>query len=402
MTVAATLGYRTIRDLDQAELAGKRVLVRLDLNTPLDEAGAITDDSRIQQGVPTIQYLTERGAKVVIMAHMGRPKGQVVESLRLTPVQARLSELLNQDVKKATDCVGDAVREQVASLADGEVLLLENVRFHSGDTKNDADFSCELARNGDLFVQDAFGAAHRSHASTVGVANYLPAYAGLLMETELAALGAVVDTPESPVVAIIGGAKVSTKIAVLSHLLGKVDALLIGGGMVFTFLKAEGLEVGSSLVEDEKIGVARAFLDAAKSSKTKVMFPTDLVVADAFDNEANTQIVNIDAIPNGTMGLDIGPKSIHEFATIIKGARTVVWNGPMGVFEMPNFAKGTTAVAQAMADCDGNTIVGGGDSVAAVNQAGLADKMRHVSTGGGASLEFLEGKELPGISILKQ
>ncbi|MDA1352894.1 MAG: phosphoglycerate kinase [bacterium] len=395
------MGYRTIRDLNQSELAGKRVLLRLDLNTPLNEAGGISDDSRIQQGIPTLRYLVDRGAKVVIMAHMGRPSGKVVESLRLTPVQDRLSELLALNVKKANDCIGEQVRAMVAELADGEVLLLENVRFHKGDTKNDPDFARELARNGDLFVQDAFGAAHRAHASTVGVATYLPAYAGLLMEKELAALGAVVDAPEAPVVAIIGGAKVSTKIAVLSNLLGKVDALLIGGGMVFTFLKAEGLEVGNSLVEVDKIDVARSFLDEAKNSKTKVMFPKDLVVADAFDNDAKTQIVGIDAIPVGTMGLDIGPKSAHEFANVIKGARTVVWNGPMGVFELPTFAKGTNAIAEAMAACDGNTIVGGGDSVAAVNQAGLADQMRHVSTGGGASLEFLEGKELPGIAILR-
>jgi phosphoglycerate kinase len=384
---------RTVRDI---EVTGKRVLVRVDFNVPLAE-GKVTDDTRIRAALPTINYLLEHGAKVVLMSHLGRPKGKVVDELRLDPVADRLAELLGRPVRKLDDCVGSEVEAAIAKMQPGEVILLENVRFHPEDESNDPGFAKRLASLGDIFVNDAFGAAHRAHASTVGVAQHLPSVAGFLMEKELTFLGQALAAPERPFVAILGGAKISDKIGVIENLLTKVDGLLIGGGMANTFLKAQGYEVGQSLVEDESLNVAREILEKAGE---KLALPVDVVIADRFDAEADSKVVPVGQVPEDWRILDIGPGTVELFRRKLAGARTVVWNGPMGVFEFPRFAAGTEAIARILAESGATTIIGGGDSVAAVEQAGLADKMTHISTGGGASLEFLEGKELPGVAAL--
>jgi len=384
---------KTIRDI---EVEGKRVLVRVDFNVPLAE-GKVTDDTRIRAALPTIRYLLEHGAKVILMSHLGRPNGKVVDELRLDPVAERLAELLGRPVRKLDDCVGPEVEAVVAKMQPGDVILLENVRFHPGDEANDPSFAKRLASLADIFVNDAFGAAHRAHASTVGVAQYLPPVAGFLMEKELTFLGQALAAPEHPFVAILGGAKVSDKIGVIDNLLTRVDGLLIGGGMANTFLKAQGHEIGQSLVEDESLDVARKTLERAGE---RLALPVDVVVADRFDAEAASRVAPADQVPEDWRILDIGPETVELFKRKLAGARTVVWNGPMGVFEFPRFAAGTQAIARLLAESGATTIIGGGDSVAAVEQAGLADKMTHISTGGGASLEFLEGKELPGVAAL--
>lgn len=386
---------KTVRDVD---VRGKRVLVRVDFNVPQDEAGKVTDDTRIRAALPTIEYLRQNGARVILTSHLGRPKGQVVEKLRLDPVAERLSELLGQPVRKLDEAIGPVVREAVTAMRPGDILLLENLRFYPEEEANDPTFARQLASLADVFVNDAFGTAHRAHASTEGVAHNLPAVAGLLMAKEVDFLGRALQRPERPFVAILGGAKVSDKISVIESLLPKVDRLLIGGGMANTFLLAMGHEVGDSLVEQDKLDVARGLLARGGD---KIMLPVDVAIADAFSAEANLQIVAIDQVPAGWSILDIGPETVRRYGQALQGARTVVWNGPMGVFELEPFAAGTMAMAHAVADLPGaTTIVGGGDSVAAVEAAGVADRITHISTGGGASLEFLEGKVLPGVAVL--
>ncbi|MBY6275204.1 phosphoglycerate kinase [Symbiobacterium thermophilum] len=388
------MALMTVRDID---VKGKRVFVRVDFNVPLED-GRITDDTRIRAAVPTIRYLVEQGAVAVLASHLGRPKGQRNEKYSLAPCARRLSELLGREVVFAPDCIGEEVERLVAEQPPGSVVLLENVRFYAEEEKNDPEFAAKLARLGEIFVNDAFGTAHRAHASTRGVADHMPVrVAGFLMQKEVDIMGKALSDPDRPFVAIIGGAKVSDKIMVIENLLTKVDRLIIGGGMANTFLRARGFATGKSLVEEDRVDTARELL--AKGGD-KILLPTDLVVASEFKADAEQKVVPVDAIPEGWMALDIGPETARAFADVIRGAHTVVWNGPMGVFEMEPFARGTFAVAQAMADCEGVTIVGGGDSVAAVEAAGLADRMTHVSTGGGASLEFLEGKELPGVACL--
>ncbi|MFO7274388.1 MAG: phosphoglycerate kinase [Symbiobacteriaceae bacterium] len=388
------MALMTVRDID---VKGKRVFVRVDFNVPLED-GRITDDTRIRAAVPTIRYLVEQGAVVVLASHLGRPKGKRNEAYSLAPCARRLSELLGRPVVFAPDCIGEEVERLVAEQPPGSVVLLENVRFYPEEEKNDPEFAKKLARLGEIFVNDAFGTAHRAHASTRGVADYMPVrVAGFLMQKEVDTMGKALSDPDRPFVAVIGGAKVSDKILVIENLLTKVDRLIIGGGMANTFLRAKGYATGKSLVEEDRVDTARELL--AKGGD-KILLPTDLVVASEFRADAEQRVVPADAIPEGWMALDIGPESARAFAAVIREARTVVWNGPMGVFEMEPFARGTFAVAQAMAECEGVTIVGGGDSVAAVEAAGVADKMTHVSTGGGASLEFLEGKELPGVACL--
>jgi phosphoglycerate kinase len=384
---------KTVRDI---EVEGKRVLVRVDFNVPLAE-GRVTDDTRIRAALPTLDYLLEHGAKVILMSHLGRPKGRAVDDLRLDPVSDRLAELLGRPVVKLHDCVGPDVETTVARMQPGDVVLLENTRFHPEETSNDPVFARKLASLADVFVNDAFGAAHRAHASTVGVAKYLPSVAGLLMEKEITFLSQALTAPEHPFVAILGGAKISDKIGVIDNLLTKVDALLIGGGIANTFLKAQGYEMGQSLVEDDSLNVARKILERAGE---RLVLPVDVVVADQFDAEANSKVVPVDQVPQDWRVLDIGPETVELFKQKLAGAKTVIWNGPMGVFEFPQFAAGTEAIARILAESGATTIIGGGDSAAAVEQAGLADKMTHVSTGGGAALEFLEGKELPGVAAL--
>lgn len=391
------MNKKSIRDVD---LKGKRVFCRVDFNVPMKE-GKITDETRIRAALPTIQYLVEQGAKVILASHLGRPKGQVVEEMRLTPVAARLGELLGKDVKKADEAFGPAVQEMVAAMNEGDVLVLENVRFYAGEEKNDAELAKEFAALADIFVNDAFGAAHRAHASTAGIADYLPAVSGLLMEKELEVLGKALSNPERPFTAIIGGAKVKDKIGVIRHLLDKVDNLIIGGGLAYTFVKALGHEIGLSLCEDDKIELAKEFMQLAKEKGVNFYMPVDVVITEEFSETATTQIVNIDSIPSNWEGVDIGPKTREIYADVIKNSKLVVWNGPMGVFEMTPFAEGTKAVGQALADAEGTySVIGGGDSAAAVEKFGMADKMSHISTGGGASLEFMEGKELPGVVCL--
>jgi len=366
---------------------------------PLED-GRITDDTRIRAAVPTIQYLLDHGAAVVLMSHLGRPKDKIVDKLRLAPAAQRLSELLGRPVKTAPVTVGPEAEAAATALTHGEVLMLENTRFDAREETNDARMARELARLGDVYVNDAFGAAHRAHASTEGVAHFLPAVSGLLMQQELAALGGMLENPDPPFVAIIGGAKISDKVGVITNLLGKVDTLLIGGAMANTFLLAQGYKVGDSLVETEAVATAQEIL-AAGTSKAELLLPTDVVIADAMSAEANRKVVGIDQVPDGWRILDIGPQTVDAFGAKIRAARTVVWNGPMGYFEAAPFAEGTRAIAQALADCRGKTVIGGGDSVAAVEQMGLADKIGHISTGGGASLELLEGRALPGVAALK-
>lgn len=391
------MNKKSIRDVD---LKGKRVFCRVDFNVPMKE-GKITDETRIRAALPTIQYLVEQGAKVILASHLGRPKGQVVEEMRLTPVAARLGELLGKDVKKADEAFGPVAQEMVAAMNEGDVLVLENVRFYAGEEKNDAELAKEFAALADIFVNDAFGAAHRAHASTAGIADYLPAVSGLLMEKELEVLGKALSNPERPFTAIIGGAKVKDKIGVIRHLLDKVDNLIIGGGLAYTFVKALGHEIGLSLCEDDKIELAKEFMQLAKEKGVNFYMPVDVVITEEFSETATTQIVNIDSIPSNWEGVDIGPKTREIYADVIKNSKLVVWNGPMGVFEMTPFAEGTKAVGQALADAeDTYSVIGGGDSAAAVEKFGMADKMSHISTGGGASLEFMEGKELPGVVCL--
>jgi phosphoglycerate kinase len=384
---------KTVRDV---AVQSKRVLLRVDFNVPLQD-GLITDDRRIRAALPTINYLLDRGAAVVAISHLGRPKGTVVDRLRLTPVAARLAELLDRPVTKLDDCIGAAVQGTVTTARPGDVILLENLRFHPEEKRNDPKFAQQLAALADLYVNDAFGAAHRAHASVVGVADYLPAVAGFLMEKELAALGGALENPARPFIAILGGAKISGKIEVIDNLLPKVERLLVGGGMANTFLKAQGYPVGDSLVEDDALGVASETL--VRGSE-KVMLPTDVVVADAFDANAISKVVAADQVPVGWRIMDVGPETLQRFGDVLRRARTVVWNGPMGVFEMERFAQGTFVLARLVAETDAITVIGGGDSAAAIDQSGLVDKMSHISTGGGASLEFLAGKTLPGVAVL--
>lgn len=386
------------------DLRGKRVLVRVDFNVPLNDGGAITDDTRIRAALPTINHLKGHGAKVILAAHFGRPKGQVNEAMRLTPVAARLSELLGVSVVKTESAIGPDAEAKVAAMAEGDVLLLENVRFFAEEEKNDPAFAAQLAALADLYVNDAFGAAHRAHASTEGVTKFLsPNVAGFLMEKELQYLQGAIDEPKRPLAAIVGGSKVSSKIGVLEALIDKCDKVLIGGGMIFTFYKARGLAVGKSLVEEDKLELAKELEAKAKAKGVQLLLPTDVVLADNFAPDANSQIVAIDAIPDGWMGLDIGPDSIKAFEAALADCKTVIWNGPMGVFEFDKFAAGTDAIAHTLAGLTATgttTIIGGGDSVAAVEKVGVAEKMSHISTGGGASLELLEGKVLPGVAAL--
>jgi phosphoglycerate kinase len=387
------MNKKTIRDV---ALQGKRVLMRADFNVPL-EGDEVTDDTRIRAAMPTITYILEQGASLILMSHLGRPKGQVKPDLSLAPVAERLGALLDQSVTMAPDCVGDEVKAMAEDLQPGEVLLLENTRFHAGERDNDAAFAKQLAALGDIFVNDAFGTAHRAHASTEGVTHYLPSVAGFLIEKEIKYLGQATSNPEHPYIVILGGAKISDKIGVIENMLGQADKILIGGGMANTFFKAQGLEMGDSLVEDDVLDTAEALLEKAGDT---LVLPTDAVVADAFDNDANTKVVAVDKVTPGWRILDIGPKTVEAFKSILKTAKTVAWNGPMGVFEMENFAKGTFAIAKTLAALDAVTVVGGGDSASAVQKAGVADEVSHVSTGGGASLTFLEGKPLPGLAAL--
>lgn len=391
----------SIRDI---QLSGKKVFMRVDFNVPLDKkTKAITDDTRIRAALPTIQYAIAQGAVVVLASHLGRPDGERKLEYSLAPVAKRLSELLGKAVTFLDDCIGETVKQAIKAAQSGDVILLENVRFYAGEEKNDPEFSRQLAEGLDCCVNDAFGTAHRGHASNKGVTKYLsPAVAGLLLEKELEYFGKVIDAPERPLVAILGGAKVSGKLQVINNLMKKVDKLLIGGGMMFTFLKAKGFEVGSSLVEDNLIETAKEILKQAETSKVEFILPVDCVVADKFEADAQTQVVSVDKIPAAWKGLDIGPETIKLFTKALQGAKTVVWNGPPGVFEMEAFSKGTVELAKAIAASQVVSIIGGGDTVAAVEKAGVADKMSFISTGGGASLELLEGKELPGVAALSE
>ena len=392
------------KSIEDINVSGKRVLCRCDFNVPTKN-GKITSDKRIVAAMPTIKYLVDHNAKVILCSHMGKPKGEVKPELSLQVVADRISELLGKPVVMAKDVVGEDAKTKAAALKDGDVMLLENTRFEKGETKNDPELSKALASMADLFVNDAFGTAHRAHSSTAGVADYLPAVCGYLVQKEVSIMGKALADPERPFVAILGGAKVSDKLNVINNLLEKVDTLIIGGGMAFTFLAAKGYDIGSSLVDSEKIDYCKEMMAKAESKGVKLLLPVDAVVADSFPNPIDAEIavetVNADAIPADKMGLDIGEKSQALFADAVKSAKTVVWNGPMGVFENPTLAKGTIAVAQALADSSAVTIVGGGDSAAACEQLGFADKITHISTGGGASLEFLEGLELPGIACLQ-
>ena len=390
------LNKKTVEDLD---VAGKKVLVRCDFNVPLSD-GKITSDKRIVASLPTIKYLIKNGAKVILCSHLGRPEGEFKPEFSLAPVAARLSELLGQEVKMAKDVVGESAQSLAASLKDGEVMLLENVRFHKEETKNDPEFSKKLASLADLYVNDAFGSAHRAHSSTTGVADYLPSACGYLIQKEIEFMGNALANPKRPLVAILGGAKVSDKIGVITNLLDKCDTIIIGGGMAYTFMKALGYEIGTSLLEADRVDDAKAMMETAKAKGVKFIIPVDNKVGKEYDPNTEAMVISSDNIPEGWMGLDIGPKTQALFADAIKGSGTVIWNGPMGVSEWENFAAGTIAVAKAVAESGAISIIGGGDSAAAVQKLGFADKMSHISTGGGASLEFLEGKELPGIAAL--
>lgn len=390
------MNKKTLHDIDAK---GKKVFCRVDFNVPMKE-GSVTDDTRIRAALPTIKHLSEQGAKVILASHLGRPNGEVVEELRLDPVAKHLSNLIGKEILKTDKVYGEEVDQAIDKLTDGDILLIENVRFEAGEEKNDDALSQAFADMADIYVNDAFGAAHRAHASTTGVAEKLPAVAGLLMEKELDVLGKVLEEPERPFTAIIGGAKVKDKIKVIDHLLDKVDNLIIGGGLAYTFIKAQGYEVGKSLLEEGKIDLAKQFMQKAKDKGVNFVLPEDVVVADDFSESANTKIVPIDEIPADWEALDIGPDTRNKYADIIMESSLVIWNGPMGVFEFNAFAGGTTEIARALVDTTGYTVIGGGDSAAAVEQFGFADEMDHVSTGGGASLEFMEGKELPGVKAL--
>lgn len=387
--------------VSDADLSGKKVLLRCDFNVPQDKTtGAITSDKRIVASLPTIRYLLEHGAAVIACSHLGKPKGTWKESLTLAPVAQRLSELLGMEVIFAKDIIGEDAQAKAAALQPGQLLLLENLRFDPREEKNDPEFAKALADMAELYVSDAFGTVHRAHASTAGVAAYLPAYAGLLVEKELSVMGKALDDPKRPFVAILGGAKVSDKIGVINNLLEKADTIIIGGGMAYTFLKAQGGEIGTSLLEADRLDYAREMLQKAADRNVRLLLPVDTAIGDSFAANCNSQIVDSMSIPADWMGLDIGPETVQLFTDAVKGAGTVVWNGPMGVFEFPAFAVGTEAIAKALAESGAVTIVGGGDSAAAVEKLGYAARMTHISTGGGASLEFLEGKELPGVACL--
>lgn len=390
------MNKKSIKDV---EVKGKKVFCRVDFNVPMQN-GEITDDTRIQAALPTIEYLTSQGAKVILASHLGRPKGQVVEELRLDPVAKRLSDLTGKEIVKTDAVFGPEVDEAIAGLSEGDILLIENVRFEAGEEKNDEQLAQAFADMADLYVNDAFGAAHRAHASTAGVAEKLPSVAGFLMEKEIDVLGKALENPERPFTAIIGGAKVKDKIGVIENLLEKVDNLIVGGGLAYTFIKAQGHEIGKSLLEEDKIELAKEFMAKAKEKGVNFVLPVDAVVADDFSETANTKAVPIDQIPSDWEALDIGPATREKYSKIVKESKLIIWNGPMGVFEMDAFANGTKAVAEALAETDGYTVIGGGDSAAAVEKFGLAEIMDHVSTGGGASLEFMEGKVLPGVAAL--
>ena len=387
------------KSVADAQLKGKKVLLRCDFNVPLKN-GVIGDDTRIRAALDTLRYILDQGGAVIACSHLGRPKGQVVPEMSLKPVAARLSELLGREVTMAPDCVGPETKALAEALQPGQVLLLENLRFHKEEEKNDPAFAKELASLADVYVSDAFGTVHRAHASTAGVADYLPAYGGFLIAAELKALGGAMEAPVRPLVAVLGGAKVADKLGVIDHLLDKADVLLIGGGMSYTFAKARGGRIGNSLLDEEKLDYVQKMMDKAREKGVKLLLPVDNVAATAVDAGAETQVVRAGEIPDGWEGVDIGPETRRLFAAEIARAGTVIWNGPMGVFELEPFSEGTMAIARAMADCRGTTVIGGGDSVSAVQKAGLADKMSHISTGGGASLEFLEGRDLPGIACL--
>lgn len=396
MNKMAALNKKSIEDI---EVAGKTVLARCDFNVPLKD-GVITNDKRIVAALPTIKYLIDHQAKVILCSHLGRPKGEFKPEFSLAPVAARLSELLGKDVVMAKDVVGEDAKAKAAALKEGDVMLLENVRYHKEETANDPDFAKNLASMADIYVNDAFGACHRAHASTAGVAAYLPAVCGYLMQKEIAFIGGTLEDPKRPFVAILGGAKVSDKIGVITNLLDKVDTLIVGGGMAYTFMKAKGYNIGTSICEDDKVELAASIMKKAEEKGVNLLIPVDNRIADKFAEDAQYQDINSDSIPDGWMGMDIGQKSIEMFCNAVKDAKTVIWNGPMGVFEFPNFANGTLAVAKAVADSDAISVIGGGDSVAAVTKLGFADKMSHISTGGGASLEYMEGKVLPGIAAI--
>ncbi len=391
------MNKKSVRDV---EVEGKRVFCRVDFNVPMED-GQIIDDTRIRAALPTIDYLIERRAKIILASHLGRPKGQVVESLRLDPVADRLQQLIGKNIHKVNEAIGSEVEERIAIMEEGDILLLENVRFYPGEEKNDVELAKKFARLADVYVNDAFGAAHRAHASTEGIAHFLLGVSGLLMETELDYLGSALTEPKRPFTAIIGGAKVKDKIGVIEHLLEKVDHLILGGGLANTFIKAGGHELGKSLLEEDKIELAKSLMDQAKQKGVRLHLPVDCVVADKFANDANTRIVPIDSIPADFQVLDIGPKTIENFSDVIGSSKLVIWNGPMGVFEMESFATGTNGVAKALANSRATTIIGGGDSAAAIEKAGLSDEISHISTGGGASLEFMEGKQLPGVVALQ-
>ena len=393
------MAVKTVRDLD---LKNKKVLVRVDFNVPLKD-GVVTDSTRIKAALPTLNYILEQeGASLVLMSHLGRPKGERKAEFSLSPVVKELSSLIGKPVKMADDCIGDEVLKQVNELKAGEILVLENVRYYNEETKNNPEFAEKLAKNGDVYINDAFGTAHRAHASTEGVTHYLPSAAGFLIEKEVEFFEPVLKSPEQPFVAIIGGAKVSSKIAVLESLLKTCDSMVIGGGMAYTFLKAKGNTIGNSLFEEEFLDTAKNFLVAAEKKGVDIVFPIDHIVATEFSENAKAEYVDSADVPDGKLGMDIGAKTIEKIREKLLKAKTIVWNGPMGVFEFPEFQKGTLTVAEIVAESSGKTVVGGGDSVAAVNKFGFSDKISHVSTGGGASLEFLEGKALPGIVALEK
>ena len=388
---------KSVRDID---VKGKRVLMRVDFNVPFDRNGGIADDTRIRAAVPTIMYLQEQGALVVLCSHLGRPDGKVVESMRLTPVAERLSQVLGQPVPKTDDCVGADAEAAAKALKPGEVLLLENLRFHPEEEKNDAEFAKKLASMAEVYVNDAFGTAHRAHASTVGVTKHLPAVAGFLMLAELQELGNILENPQRPMAAILGGAKISSKLGVIRNLLSKVDCLLLGGGMASTFLKAHGLPVGDSLVEDDQLEAANDILAYADIRGVPLLLPIDVVIADEFKADADHDTVSVNAIPDGWRVMDIGPDSLEAFSEALKDCKTVFWNGPLGVAEFPAFAEGSLAMAMELADLDARVVIGGGETSAMVEQSGMGERFAHISTGGGASLEFIEGKTLPGVAAL--